>query len=62
MKNSLANSWHFITGLAGMGAVSALAATGTISGAEALPIISAIVGVGLGGGLAGSASGKAPTA
>ena len=60
--NTLTSSWHYITGLAGMGAVSALAAVGTISGAEALPIISAIVGVGLGGGLATSAGTKTPTA
>lgn len=51
MKDLVLQSWHYLVGLAGIGAVAGLAATGTVSGNEALPIITAITGTLVGGGL-----------
>ncbi len=51
MNTLLLNGWHYIMGLAVIGSVSALAATGTIAGSTA----TYITGVGsalIGGGLA----------
>lgn len=63
MRTFITESWHYITGLAGIGSVSALCATGTISGAEALPIITGITTALVGGGLVakGTTSSTTPT-
>jgi hypothetical protein len=49
---------HYIIGLAGIGAMSALAATGTVSGDIAIPVITGITSALVGGGIANA---SAPT-
>ncbi len=48
----LVNGWHYIMGLAVIGAVSALAATGTIPGSTATYVITGVGSALIGGGLA----------
>lgn len=52
MNTLLANGWHYITGLAIIGAMSALAATGTITGSAATYVITGVGSALIGGGLA----------
>jgi hypothetical protein len=54
MKN-LTSLGHYIVGLAGLGAISALIAIGSISGSAGLPVIVAIVAALVGGGMATAA-------
>jgi hypothetical protein len=55
------DSWHYIVGLAGIGAVSAMAVTGTIAGADALSAITLVVGTLIGGGIAIKAGSTTPS-
>lgn len=63
MTAFLKTAWHYVIGLAGIGAVSALIAIGSISGTDGLPVLIAIVAALIGGGLAvqGSSSGSMTT-
>ena len=55
MTTFLKGAWHYVAGLAGVGAVSALVAIGSVTGKSGLPIIAGIV-MGLVG--AGAATNK----
>lgn len=52
MTTFLRNGWHYITGLAGVGAISGLIAIGAVTGKAGLPIITAIVSALIGAGAA----------
>ncbi len=56
MQNLLQNLTHVLITLAVIGAMAALAVTGTISGDLAVTIIAAVGGVSVGGGVASSAA------
>jgi hypothetical protein len=60
MTAFFANGWHYIMGLAVIGAVSALAVTGTIAGATAMYVIDAVGSALIGGGLALSTAAAPP--
>lgn len=60
MNKFLATGWHYIIGLALIGALAGLAAVGVVSGVVVVPII-ASVGSALGvGGLVNNASSNTP--
>ena len=52
MNAFFANGWHYIVGLAVIGSMSGLAASGAISGSQALYVIDAVGSALIGGGLA----------
>ncbi len=56
MQNLMQNLTHVLITLAVIGAMAALAVTGTISGDLAVTIIAAVGGVSVGGGVASSAA------
>ena len=56
MQNLIQNLTHVLITLAVIGAMAALAVTGTISGDLAVTIIAAVGGVSVGGGVASSAA------
>jgi hypothetical protein len=57
----LANSWHYIMGLAVIGVIAALAADGTITGDIAVPIITGVGSTLIGGGLVNAATPSSTT-
>jgi hypothetical protein len=52
MKNFITSIGHYLTGLAGIGAISALVVEHDVTGSAGLPVIVAIVAALVGGGLA----------
>ena len=58
MSSFISSAWHYISGLAGIGAVAALAATGTVNGGDALTAIMTVTGALVGGGIAVAAAGS----
>ena len=52
MKTFLKGSWHYLSGLGGVGAISALVATGSVTGKAGLPLIAAIISALVGAGAA----------
>lgn len=50
----LSNSWHYVMGLAVVGAISGLMAVGNVTASEGLPIITGVGSVLIGGTLGGT--------
>lgn len=64
MKTFLKSSWHYIAGLATIGAVAGLTVSGAVTGHAGLPVIVTIGGalVGIGGVAATTTTGTKPGA
>lgn len=54
--NKINSIGHYVIGLAGIGAISALIAIGSVNGSAGLPVIVAIVAALVGGGLTAAAN------
>lgn len=50
MTTFMKNAWHYLVGLAGIGSISGLIATGSVTSKAGVPIITAIVAALIGAG------------